>query len=102
MEELDRSIDRSLMVDESDIDRLTAKLMKLSFGSSMIDQRVTKNELRFFTEQVLARTCLNRKFNEVSFEKGYSKLDPEKKGSVDFEKIRDLVENHFTSIGLHL
>ena len=88
------------MVDEKDCDRLTKKLISFSFGS-LSDKRVSKGELRFFTEQVLTKTRPNHKFNEVSFEKGYRNLDPEGSGFVEFERIRSLVENHFASIGLH-
>ena len=100
MEALNESLDTSLMVNEKDCHRLSLKLIKLSFGS-ITDTKVSKIELRFFTEQVLAKTCTGRKFNEESFERGYKSLDPEEKGYVEFERIRDLVENHFSSIGLH-
>ena len=101
MDLLDASIDRSLMVDENDIDRLSRKLIVLSFGS-ISDDQVSKQQLRFFTEKVLNKTCPNRKFNEESFNKGYKTLDPDNTGFVAFEKVRGMVESHFVSIGLHL
>ena len=94
MTDLGASCDDSLKVDENDCDKLTSKLMLMSFGSTT-DNKVTKQQLRHFTEQVLENTCKKRKFNEDSFERGFARLDPEKKGYVEFEKIRDLVQNHF-------
>ena len=49
---------------------------------------------------MLENTCSKRKFDEKAFERGFSKLDPEGKGYVEFEKIRGMVTNHFKSIGL--
>ena len=57
-----------------------------SMGSNK-DTHIYKQELKQFTIKVMEKVRPNSKFNTVSFEKGYKKLDPENKGFVRFEAI---------------
>ena len=93
-------MDDSLHVDGNDCDRLTRKLMLCSMGSKN-DRQISKTELRDFTTMLMTKCYSKQKFDEENFERGYAKLDRDGKGFVDFDQIKDLVSNHFHSIGLH-
>ena len=52
---------------------------------------LSKDDMRKWTQAIMAKKHPDRKFDEAAFEKGFSKLDANRDGSVNIEDIKLIV-----------
>ena len=81
------------------ISKLVFKGMKGGQNKSGV---ISKQEIKTWTKQIMAKKYPNREFDESMFEMGFSKLDVNNDGKISLEDIKLIVLNKCKREGLYI
>ena len=83
-----KRVANDLEFDDAAVDRISLKVFQ------GIDNHkrgvITQDDMRRWTQAIMAKKCPDVKFSEEMFQKGFASLDKNKSGTIDLEEIRSI------------
>ena len=88
--------------DDQGVENISKLVFKGMKGGQNKSGVISKQEIKTWTKQIMAKKYPNREFDESMFEMGFSKLDVNNDGKISLEDIKLIVLNKCKREGLYI